>query len=72
MGVLFSLSKLIVIYKERANGRFPAPKGNLLRHGAHTILAETHLTVLWRIILKECSLNLCKDLSQIKDADLEK
>lgn len=62
---------LIAIYKESANDEFPVPKGDLLRYDEYPILDKTHLTALWRIIVNSCFLNLCKDLAQIKDQDLE-
>lgn len=31
-----------------------------------------HVSAVWRIIVKSCSLNLYKELTQIKDRDLEK
>lgn len=64
--------KWIIIYKERAKGKFPVPKGDLLWYGEYSVLDETHWTALWRILVKQYSLNLCKDLAQIKDGDLEK
>lgn len=42
----------MVIYKERANGKFLVPEGDLLWYGEYPILDETHLTALWRIIVK--------------------
>lgn len=62
---------LIAIYKESANDEFPVPKGDLLRYDEYPILDKTHSTALWRIIVNSCFLNLCKDLAQIKDQDLE-
>lgn len=41
-----------VISKERVNGKFSVAEGGLLQYGESPISDETHLTVLWRIIVK--------------------